>query len=334
MKRFFYRRNLLVSLVLAACFSGCNAEQALQELADRAGVPTGRSDSSASQTEEVGRPAPPVRNDGDTISVASFNIQVFGISKLGKPQAMDVLAKTVRRFDVVAIQEVRAKDQTVLPRFVELINSEGAHYDHVIGPRLGRTSSKEQYAFVFDTSRIEVDRSSVYTVPDPSDYLHREPLVARFRVRGPAPDRAFTFSLVNIHTDPDETKTELNALDDAFLSVQHDGSGEDDVLLLGDLNVDEYHLGELGEIPGIGHAISGLKTNTLGTKSYDNIVFHRGATAEYVNSSGVLNLITEFNLTEDEALTVSDHMPVWAEFSIFEAIGAGPVASRPFDETR
>ena len=58
------------------------------------------------------------------------------------------------------------------------------------------------------------------------------------------PERAFTFTLVDIHTDPDETKTELNALADTFVGVQQNGSGEDDVILLGDLNVDENNLGK------------------------------------------------------------------------------------------
>jgi deoxyribonuclease-1-like protein len=174
---------------------------------------------------------------------------------------MDILANVARRFDVAAVPGVRSVDQTILPRFVDLINTEGAKYDYVIGPRLGRTSSKKQYAFVYDTNRIELDQGSVYTVDDPQDLLHREPLVAHFRVRGPPPDRAFTFQLVNIHTDPNETDTELDALADVFLAVQR-AAADDDVILLGDINVDEYHLGRLDQLPGIAHAISGTTTNT------------------------------------------------------------------------
>ena len=198
-----------------------------------------------------------------TIKIATFNIQVFGTSKLQKTPVMQVLADVVRRFDVVAIQEVRSTDDTVVPQFVSLINATGVRYDFVIGPRLGRTNSKEQYAILFDTSRIEIDPSSVYTAADPQDLLHREPLVARFRPRVVPPNQAFTFSLVNIHTDPDETDSELDALAGVFTGVQGNGSGEDDVILLGDLNVDEYHLGNLGRLPGIGAVVAGVPTNTL-----------------------------------------------------------------------
>ena len=310
---------ILATILAALCFAGCGGQQSKEPKAGPAApvVPVG------------GTVQQPVGQPGETIKICSFNIQVFGTSKLKKPQAMDVLVKVVRRFDVVAIQEVRSTDDTVLPRFIEMINADGSKYDFVIGPRLGRTNSKEQYAVLFNTARIEVDRASVYTVDDPQDHLHREPLVARFRVRGVAPEKAFSFNLADIHTDPDETATELDALADVFVGVQQNGSGEDDVILLGDLNVDEYHLGRLGQLPGIAHAITGVKTNTRRDKMYDNIVFDGRATAEYTGRWGVVDFATEFNLSEQAALEVSDHCPVWAEFSAYEG-GATPIlAAKP-----
>lgn len=110
--------------------------------------------------------------------------------------------------------------------------------------------------------------------------------------------------------------------------LQH-GSGEDDVILLGDLNVDDRHLGELGRLPDIAHAIAGAKTNTRRTKSYDNIVLNAQSTTEYTGHSGVFDLMAEFGLTMDQALDVSDHMPVWAEFSAFESGGGAVIATRP-----
>ena len=271
----------------------------------------------------------PVQREGETVRIASFNIQVLGQSKLNKPEVMQVLADVIRRFDVVAIQEIRSKRQDILPRFVELINAGGRHYDYVIGERLGRTVSKEQYAFIFDTASIQVDRLSTYTIGDPDDLLHREPMVASFRVRGPRTDQAFTFTLINIHTDPDETDQELDVLDDVYRRVRGDGRGEDDIILLGDLNVDYHHLGELGQVPGVTYLIAGLPTNTLRTKSYDNIIFEHRATSEFTGRGGVFDLREAYNLTQDQAVRVSDHMPVWGEFSIYEGgHAAGLVAER------
>jgi deoxyribonuclease-1-like protein len=264
---------------------------------------------------------------GETVTVASFNIQVFGTSKAADERVMDVLAKVMRRFDVVAIQEVRSKDQSLMDDFLRRINAAGGHYRYVLGPRLGRTTSKEQYAFVYNAATIELVDGSVYTVDDPEDRLHREPLVARFRVRGPPVAEAFTFTLVNIHTDPDETADELNALADVFRAVQNNGSGEDDVILLGDLNEGPRKYGRLGRLPDIRWAIADEKTNTRQTKSYDNLLFDGTATKEYTGRSGVLNLMAEFQLSLEEALKVSDHMPVWAAFSAREG-GRPRVASR------
>jgi len=271
---------------------------------------------------------PPARSTG-SVRVATFNIQVFGKSKASKPQVMDVLARIIRNFDLVAIQEIRVADDDLLPNFVELINSAGVHYDYVIGPRLGRTSSTEQYAYVFDMATIEVDRSQLYTIADPDDLLHREPLVGWFRVRGPPPDQAFTFSLVNIHTDPDETKEELDILDDVVRVVRDDGRREDDVIILGDLNVDDKNLGQLGQISGMTWVVSGTPTNTRGTAQYDNLVFQRQATSEFTGRAGIFDFMRQYNLAMEEALEVSDHLPVWAEFSAYEGGQPGRIAARP-----
>lgn len=292
---------------------------------------------------------PPVR-PGDTIRLATFNIQVFGEHKLADARTADVLARIIRKFDVVAIQEIRAKDPNFLARFMQMVNAGGFHYDCVVGPRLGRTDSKEQYAYIFDLTRVEIDRTSIYTVADPDDLLHREPLVAGFRARAAPPQEAFTFVLVDIHTDPDEAQDELNALDDVFRAVRNDGRGEDDVILLGDLNAgpslstpfnlttarrapaagyDDSHLGQLGALPYIQYVVSGVPTNTRGTETYDNILFDRRATTEYTGTAGVLDVMREFNLTMDQALLVSDHLPVWAEFSVYEGGRPGNVAINP-----
>jgi len=116
-----------------------------------------------------------------------------------------------------------------------------------------------------------------------------------------------------------------------FRAVRDDGRGEDDVIILGDLNVDDHHLGLLGQLPQVHWAISGVATNTRGNKLYDNLVFSRAATSEYTGRWGVFDMIRQFNLTVDEALEVSDHMPVWAEFNLHEGGQGGHVATRPFN---
>lgn len=262
------------------------------------------------------------RRPPDKLLIASFNIQVFGESKMAKPEVVAILADVVRQFDIVAIQEVRAKSDDILPRFMAAVNADGSRYEFIIGPRIGRTVSTEQYAFIYDTTRVEYNPQQVGTLSDPQDRLHREPYVARFRARTQYPESAFTFWLVNIHTDPDEVAEEVDALADVFRLMQTASPDEDDVILLGDLNANESQMGRLAQIPGIGWVVSGAMTNTRQNKAYDNIIFQRQATSEYTGRWGVFDLQRAYGLTTEQALSVSDHYPVWSEFHIWEATPA------------
>ncbi len=271
-------------------------------------------------------------NSGPVIRIASFNIEAFGNTKAAKDYVMVRLADIVRKFDIVAIQEIRSQNEYLIPKFVELVNQPGRRYDHVIGPRLGRTVSKEQFVYIFDTDRIDVDRQSVYTISDPDDLMHREPLVATFMVRGVNPDEAFTFTLVNIHTDPNarDLAIELDALAEVYRVVRRSVRQEDDVILVGDFNADDRHLQRLGQLPGIFPLIAGVSTNTRQDKQYDNIIVHQSSTTEYTGQSGVFDVMRNYNLNEAQALEISDHFPVWAEFSAYERDYAGRIANRRF----
>jgi endonuclease/exonuclease/phosphatase family metal-dependent hydrolase len=274
--------------------------------------------------------APPPIFGGPAIRIASFNIKDFGDAKAAKSYVMATLAAIIHNFHVVAIQEISSQDNYLIDNFLRnFVNQNGRVYDRIVGPRLGRSTNTEQYAFLYDTAAIEVNRRMVYTVHDPDDLLHREPLVAMFRVRGPPPQHAFTFVLVNIHTDPHETDVELDALAQVYQVVRRTAGGEDDIILLGDLNVDDQHLGQLGQLDSVRPVVRGVPTNTRGTALYDNIILHQPSTAEFSGRWGVLNFPHVFKLTPDQALQVSDHLPIWAEFSAYESTAPGRIATRP-----
>jgi deoxyribonuclease-1-like protein len=279
----------------------------------------------------VGGNSPPPTRGNETIRLATFNIQVFGESKLNDAAAMQTIVAILKNFDLIAIQEVRAISQDILPQLIAQLNAGGQRYDYAIGPRLGRSSSKEQYAFVFDTETIEIDRNQLYTVDDPDDLLHREPLVGWFRARGPSPEQAFTFSLATIHTDPDETDHELDVLDDVFFKVRDDvRRGEDDVIMVGDFNAKATSMRQLGQIKGLVKVVNGeTPTNTLHNAQYDNILFHETATTEFTGRGGVFDFTKQYNLPLEQAQRVSDHLPVWAEFSVFEGGNGHGFAARP-----
>jgi len=80
-------------------------------------------------------------------------------------------------------------------------------------------------------------------------------------------------------------------------------------------------------IPNLVTIAGDIPTNTRRTKTYDHILIDRNMTREYAGRFGVIDFQRDLGLTEKQALLISDHMPLWAEFSAYEASQVQPVAS-------
>jgi len=267
--------------------------------------------------------------------IASFNIQVFGESKMNDRWVMERLAEVIRRFDIVAIQEVRSTNQTLLPTLVNYVNALGGRYDYLLGPRLGRSVSKEQYAYVYDAARVLTCKDCSYTLNDDIDLLHREPLIARFVARTSLTNRPWTFSLVNLHTDPDEAIAEVEAMGSILREIRNYefmAGQEDDIILLGDFNAAPAKMRSLQTLAGMRPLVVNQTTNVRETQLYDNILIEPVANAEFTGLFGVLSLRDFFGITMDDALKLSDHNPVWAEFLVEERSSHSQqqMATQPF----
>ena len=275
----------------------------------------------------------PFQSGGSTIRIATFNPGPLDHNKLSRRHVLGHLVEVIRQFDVVALQDIRARNQGVLVRFVEEINSQGREYDFAVSPGVGRDPTERYDAFLFDRQTIQIDRRTVYMADVTIGRLPHESLVASFRARGPDPTEAFTFTLINVHTDPDHTAATLDLLDDVFRAVQDDGRHEDDVILLGNLGANDRKLGQLGQLANITWAISGTPTTMRGALE-DNILFDRRATVEFTGRSDVMDLMRQFELSVREVLEISSHQPVWAQFSIYEGGQSGHVAAETQNPTR
>ncbi len=250
----------------------------------------------------------------DYIKVASFNIQIFGQSKISNPEIMDVLAKIVKRYDVVAIQEVRSTEQNVIPSLLSYINKGDVKYDYVISERLGRTGSKEQYAFVYNTKTVKLIPNSSYVVDDPDDAFERELFVAYFRSGN------FDFKLVNNHIKPEDVSAELRQLVVVINNI-YDGSSEKDIIVLGDMNADGTYFNEnnLVVIFPLWIQLIGNNEDTtvaVGNNTYDRMMTRKTTSdREYAGTSGVFRWVNEYGVTDTNFIkSVSDHYPVYAVF--------------------
>ena len=253
----------------------------------------------------------------ETLRIGAFNIQVFGISKASKPEVMDVLADIIRTYDVIAIQEIRDASQTALPSLVDLVNADGSQYDYVVSERLGRTTSKEQYAYIFNTDTVEIINTP-HTYPEPSntDPFHREPYIASFKALGGNFDATF----IVIHTDPDEATAEINGLGAVVSYAQGSYLDEQDFIVMGDLNADGAYFDEEGTSSLSGGEYywvinDGVDTTTKSTEyTYDRIIITDSAVSDFTGDAGIYRFDIEYGLSEDETTAVSDHYPVYAEY--------------------
>jgi endonuclease/exonuclease/phosphatase family metal-dependent hydrolase len=248
----------------------------------------------------------------ETIKIAAFNVQVFGVSKASKDEVMQTLAQIVRNYDVIAIQEIRDKSQTALPSLVELVNSDGSEYEYVVSERLGRSSSKEQYAYIYNNNTVQITGNShTYPEPEGTDPFHRQPYIASISTK----KGNFDATLIVIHTDPDEATEEINALDDVLNYSRGLYPKENDFIIIGDLNADgtyfdEDSMSDLNEYQWI--IDNSLDTTTRSTDyTYDRIILTDDS--DYTGNSGVFRFDTEYGLSEKETIAVSDHYPIYVE---------------------
>jgi len=319
--------NVIVAIcavfLLFFCISaGCSGGSKTVDTSGPTTAPT------APLTEGIQPTPTPAATTQDTVRIGAFNIQVFGQTKASEPEVMDTLAKIIRTYDVVGVQEIRDSSGTALPALVDAVNADGSQYAYLVSERLGRTTSKEQYAFVYDTQTVTLSGAQTYPEPAGTDPFHREP----FLVQMDAGD--FDAVLAVIHTDPDEATDEINSLDDVYTYAATQYSGEDGILVMGDFNADGSYFKEDGSctikngdfVWLIGNSVDTTTSSTDCT--YDRIVITDGIEQYFTGDAGVFRFDTAYGLTDEETKAVSDHYPVYATF-----VASGGAASVIVTET-
>ena len=263
----------------------------------------------ANGSSEAGASPEPIR-------IATFNIKVFGPKKAGRADVMTVLASIVRKYDVVAVQEMKDRNREVPRLFLEAINDDGNAYGVLASERSGLQKddehSRELYAYYYRTSTIAVlDRGALYD-DSRSDHFQREPFVARFAAKA----GNFTFAVVNIHTSPKRAIAEIGALHHVVEWARKRYPSEDDFIVLGDFNAGcsyarEEELRAL-EISGRDYVwiVPYSADTNLGARpcAYDRIVMDSRGTEDYAGRWDVDRAFTDGR--------ISDHWPVWAEFHV------------------
>uniref|UniRef100_H2ZIE5 Endonuclease/exonuclease/phosphatase domain-containing protein n=1 Tax=Ciona savignyi TaxID=51511 RepID=H2ZIE5_CIOSA len=178
-----------------------------------------------------------------------------------------------------------------------------------MGIRVGRTASKEQYGFVY--KRDKLSKIGEFQFNDTSDAFEREPLIVRFRWSA-----GIDFTLIPMHAKPSDAVNEMNAL----IQVYEESTSiyGNDSIILGDLNADCSYVcqscwsGVQLRSESAFHWLIADDVDTTVSNSncaYDRLIV-TGDLLSKVCCADVFRFDTHFNLTQDEALAVSDHFPV------------------------
>ena len=271
---------------------------------------------------------PPRDPKQKVLRIASFNLDGFNSHRLARLYMAEQLKILLAGFDIVAVQDIRETHAGALRELVEKINSDGRHFDFVVSPEVELGSVDRFNAFLLNRATIEVDRFKVFAVSDINATMQCRPLVALFRARSPSVAEAFTFVLVNVNVDQDRISGGLDILDDVYRAARNTHPNEDDVIMLGNFETNGRRPGAVAMIPDIGWAIDGLVSTVRGDRLADNLVFDRRATTEFTGRADVVDVVRSLNITSAEAVRISEHLPVWAEFSVFEGGRAGSIAGK------
>lgn len=266
------------------------------------------------------------------LRVGAWNVQRLGQTKMGKPEVVSNMVQVLRRYDIVAVLEVRDVSEETPVLLLDALNSGlSDQYSLSLSARVGRSSQKEQYAIYYKPSRVTL--VSTYQYPDTPDAFEYDPYGVVFR-----DSNELTFGMVSIHTKPTDAVTEIDALVDVYDDFRSLPGGVDDVLILGDFNAGCDYVTS-NDWANIRLRSQGSRFKWLITDHVDTTV--KGTTCPYdrivVSGSSLQNVVysgsaepyyfdEELGLTDQTLIEdISDHYPV--EVRLRGAVAPGVLAA-------
>ena len=257
--------------------------------------------------------------------LATWNIANLGVQKRSE-DALKVIAHTLKRFDLIAVQEVNAK----FGPFVDIVKSMGSEFDYVMNDTAGNA---ERLAFVYRKSKVNIRnlfgevalRKHEYpkrTVTVHYTYYSQKKKAKYKNVRFTPFDRnpfigsfsagIIDFTLVNVHlyfgkfqnsSNPENHKKYCRRVLEIFALSRWASRRTDktktydkDILLLGDMNVPKMEPNEstFKALTKFGMKPIEYLTKTGGTnlgndKTYDQMAFAPGSINNRILDYGVFD---------------------------------------------
>ncbi len=299
----------------------------------------------------------PARALDDNLLIATWNLRAFGgLTEKWAAEAHDspkrdlhalrAIAEIVSRFDVIAIQEAKG-DLKALRHMLKQLNAIDPHWGMILTDvTRGSAGNDERLAFVFDTRRLKpsglacelVEPQSVDGVAIGEHAYERQfartPYAVSFLASGK------TFILITLHviygSKAQDRVGELQAIADWMLNWATDlHSWDHNLIALGDFNIDRKDdplyqaftsrgLRPPPELEGLPRTIFD-KPETK--HYYDQIAWFHGEdggpelSLTYTGRGGNFDFVPHVFPGMDHvelSWRVSDHYPLWCEFSVRE----------------
>lgn len=293
----------------------------------------------------------PARADGPHVRIATWNLRVFGgLTKAWTtPQEaspkrnftdVHLIAAVLRRFDVIAVQEIRG-NLRALRHLMKVLGEEWAFI--LTDVTKGTDRNPERLAFLFNTRRVKLSGLACELVvplqqgaglgPAELDrQFARTPYAVSFFSQGQ------TFTLVTLHVlfgdEAAERVPELRAIAQWLADWAEQEFGWDhNLIALGDFNIDRVGdpLFEAFTSTGLVPApqLAGLPRTIFDDAGaehfYDQIAWftkgqaHRPVLTLEAGAGGHIDFVPD--LQGERTLTelsfhISDHYPMWVEFAI------------------
>lgn len=247
------------------------------------------------------------------LKVCSWNLKDFGQTKTAAQ--IDFIAQTLKHFDVVAVQEVVAGPggPKAVAQLSDALNRTGAKWAYTISHGTSSDKySKERYAYLWKTSKTALV-GEAWLEKKYNLQISREPYLGRFTLGKKQ------FTLVSFHAIPKakQPETEIKYLQ-YFPTVYP----TDLLIFCGDFNLSEAHsvfnpLKKAGYPAAFSNQKTSLRQKCINgdclASAYDNF-FYAQAQINCIKA-GVVPFHTSFAEVK-EARKISDHLPVYFQFSL------------------
>lgn len=250
----------------------------------------------------------------NAISVLCWNIRDLGKSK--SETEIDFIANTVNEYDVVAIEEVVAGDggSQAVVMLADALNRKGSKWDYTISnPTSSSAYKTERYAFIWKTSRV-TKVGDAWLEKKYHLEIDREPYFATFKSKE---GKLFTLAAFHAITKSMQPETEIK-----YFKFFPEEYPDKNLIFGGDFNCPQSHtvfnpLKAMGYKPVVTGQKTSLKQECVIddclASEFDNI-FYNSNKVKFIRS-GVTHFYKSFS-NLDEADNISDHIPVWFEFSL------------------